>query len=201
MTTNGNRVRRSIDAHALICLVFRAQPADPHAPNGARHEIPGFPTTLFVLACAAPTSAREVDLLQFANANAVEPESKSTFDTRRGGVAVSTSLLDHFAEELEEQTQAAVLQISPVGGLIRSRVDDLNLPRQRSATAGLACDGASYTPTWWLSLTAETRRSLYFDTVARIACEHGLPTRLLDAVIAQGQATIRARSVLLAPWA
>ena len=145
----------------------------------------GFPTTLFVLACAAPTSAREVDLLQFANANAVEPESKSTFDTRRGGVAVSTSLLDHFAEELEEQTQAAVLQISPVGGLIRSRVDDLNLPRQRSATAGLACDGASYTPTWWLSLTAETRRSLYFDTVARIACEHGLPTRLLDAVIAQ----------------
>ncbi len=47
------------------------------------------------------------------------------------------------------------------------------------------CDGASYTPTWWLHKSVEQRRAYYFDTVASIACEYGIPTSLLDAVIAQ----------------
>lgn len=47
------------------------------------------------------------------------------------------------------------------------------------------CDGASYAPTWWLHRSVEQRRALYFDTVASIACEYGIPTSLLDAVIAQ----------------
>lgn len=50
---------------------------------------------------------------------------------------------------------------------------------------GSGCDDASYVPTWWLSRAAEARRAYHFDTVAKIACEHDIPTRLLDAVIAQ----------------
>ena len=149
-------------------------------------KFPGFPTTLCVLAFAAPTSAREVDLLQFANAQSVESESKSTFDTRGTGEAVSTSLREHFAERAEEQTHRGNARILP-SRKSRGATNDvgLNLPPQRSTATALACDGASYTPTWWLAPAAETRRSLYFETVARIACEQGLPTRLLDAMIAQ----------------
>lgn len=47
------------------------------------------------------------------------------------------------------------------------------------------CDGRRYVPTWWLPSEVENRRSLYFDSVAAIACQVGLPTSLLDAVIAQ----------------
>lgn len=47
------------------------------------------------------------------------------------------------------------------------------------------CGGARYLPTWWLSREVEGRRVLHFDTVAAIACEFGLPTNLLDAVITQ----------------
>lgn len=47
------------------------------------------------------------------------------------------------------------------------------------------CDGARYAAAWWLSSDVESRRTLYFDQVAATACEFGLPTNLLDAVIAQ----------------
>jgi hypothetical protein len=47
------------------------------------------------------------------------------------------------------------------------------------------CDGRLYTPAWWLDAKTEARRAYYFDTMAAIACEHGVPTSLLDAVIAK----------------
>lgn len=47
------------------------------------------------------------------------------------------------------------------------------------------CDGTTYLPTWWLSREAEARRSRYYTTMASIACEQGVSTNLLDAVIAQ----------------
>lgn len=47
------------------------------------------------------------------------------------------------------------------------------------------CDRASYVPTWWLSREVEGRRAYYFDMMAGVACEFGIPTTLLDAVIAQ----------------
>lgn len=46
------------------------------------------------------------------------------------------------------------------------------------------CDAADYVPAWWISADAELRRSTYFNTMSAIACEFGLPTNLLDAVIA-----------------
>lgn len=47
------------------------------------------------------------------------------------------------------------------------------------------CEGALYAPTWWLSRDVESRRAVHFETVAAIACEFGIPTALLDAIIAQ----------------
>lgn len=54
------------------------------------------------------------------------------------------------------------------------------------ATGSFAhCDRTAYVPTWWLSREVEGRRAYYFDMMAAVACEHGIPTTLLDAVIAQ----------------
>lgn len=47
------------------------------------------------------------------------------------------------------------------------------------------CDGRGFSPAWWLDPKVEARRAYHFDTVAAVACEYGLPTSLLDAVIAQ----------------
>lgn len=47
------------------------------------------------------------------------------------------------------------------------------------------CDGRGFSPAWWLDLKVEARRAYHFDTVAAVACEFGVPTSLLDAVIAQ----------------
>jgi soluble lytic murein transglycosylase-like protein len=50
------------------------------------------------------------------------------------------------------------------------------------------CDGGRYAPAWWLDAKTEARRAYYFDTVAAVACEYGIPTSLLDAVIAKESA-------------
>lgn len=47
------------------------------------------------------------------------------------------------------------------------------------------CEGSRYQPTWWLHRTVEVRRERYYDIMASIACEYGIPTALLDAVISQ----------------
>jgi soluble lytic murein transglycosylase-like protein len=70
---------------------------------------------------------------------------------------------------------AAILSVNPAvsftGGLTAGGYD--------------RCDGRSYTPAWWLDAKTEARRAYYFDTMAAIACEYGVPTSLLDAVIAK----------------
>jgi hypothetical protein len=47
------------------------------------------------------------------------------------------------------------------------------------------CDGRGFSPAWWLNPRVEARRAYHFETVAAVACEYGVPTSLLDAVIAQ----------------
>ncbi|HMT20363.1 MAG TPA: lytic transglycosylase domain-containing protein [Promineifilum sp.] len=47
------------------------------------------------------------------------------------------------------------------------------------------CESVEYRPTWWLPQNVEVRRAIYYPAMAQVACEYGLPTRLLDAVIAQ----------------
>ncbi|MFD1768116.1 lytic transglycosylase domain-containing protein [Sphingorhabdus buctiana] len=47
------------------------------------------------------------------------------------------------------------------------------------------CDGGGFSPAWWLDPKVEARRAYHFAMVAAVACEFGVPTSLLDAVIAQ----------------
>lgn len=47
------------------------------------------------------------------------------------------------------------------------------------------CERELYTPTWWNPPETERRRAVHFGAVGQIACEFGLPRRLLDALIAQ----------------
>lgn len=47
------------------------------------------------------------------------------------------------------------------------------------------CYGRGFSPAWWLNPKVEARRAYHFATVAAVACEFGVPTSLLDAVIAQ----------------
>lgn len=54
-----------------------------------------------------------------------------------------------------------------------------------SSTNSTECSSDAYRPTWWLPQRAETRRASNHRIVAEVACQHGIPARLLDAVIAQ----------------
>ncbi len=47
------------------------------------------------------------------------------------------------------------------------------------------CTPSAYKPAWWLPGKVERRRAAYFPLVSNIACQYGLPSALLDAVIAQ----------------
>lgn len=47
------------------------------------------------------------------------------------------------------------------------------------------CDTMPYAPAWWLDAKTEARRIDYFATIAAVACEFGVPTALLDAIVAQ----------------
>ena len=48
-----------------------------------------------------------------------------------------------------------------------------------------SCPAPGYSPTWWLKHEVEIRRAAHFAMMALTACEFGIPTNLLDAVISQ----------------
>lgn len=148
--------------------------------------IPIFPALLFFFAVQVSLApAREVDFLDFATDSSIETAEKSSRDAYKDMQFVSGSMLDHFAEDSGEQPNIAMSAIGPFGRITDPTTHDVDRTSHRFGVISLVCDGATYTPTWWLQPTAEIRRAAYFENVARIACEHGLPTRLLDAVIAQ----------------
>lgn len=68
------------------------------------------------------------------------------------------------------------------GFLLSNPLEQSFIPDLRP-TSSCIYDG--YSPTWWLSPEVETRRAAYHDSMANIACESGIPVKLLDALIAQ----------------
>src|SRR3990167_8899747 len=115
---------------------------------------------LVALATMTSAQAREAELTRFERA------------TSTGATMV--------ASEIEFQS----LEVVPKGRIpILQAISLLPLTASRSPAFNLEpCMHDGYTRAWWLAPEAEARRAAYFDTVARIACNHGLPTRLLDAV-------------------
>ena len=97
---------------------------------------------------------------------------------------VSQRLLEQFAEARGQNTDADDRHTWSPFHLPIPQTTEPGSEDSSHLAHNQSCDGRPYTPAWWLRQDTERRRAAYFGTVARIACEHGLPTRLLDAVIA-----------------
>lgn len=96
----------------------------------------------------------------------------------------------HFSGAVVELTTAnspplptAILM--EMGSVVQNPFNQAGQPGPPIFASANACEDYSYTPTYWLSAETERRRAAYLPFVAAIACEFGLPARLLDAVIAQ----------------
>lgn len=132
-----------------------------------------------------PLAANEVDVLQFGTDSSVEYSSIRNIANSAVREAVSAKLREHFSEVRDGQPSlggfySSSLQFLPIPHGAQYDPNTMSLPQHYQT-----CDGATFTPAWWLPPRVETRRAAHFGTVARIACEYGLPIHLLDAVIAQ----------------
>lgn len=111
--------------------------------------------------CPGYGAAREAARLDFQTASAM-------------GSGLATEVKPERRHEIVVRSMQSEFDLLRIGGVGPVETDE-----------SVKCDETPYTPTWWLSRAAESRRAYYFNTVNRIACDHGVPTRLLDAVIAQ----------------
>lgn len=95
-----------------------------------------------------------------------------------------------FSGTIEEVKADRSLPIPPVvlqrmANVIQLPIDQPSQSHSSVFTTTDACEHYGYTPTFWLTAETERRRAIYLPIVVEIACEFGLPARLLDAVIAQ----------------
>jgi hypothetical protein len=123
---------------------------------------------IFFLGSSCQSAARGVERLQF------EDPSGTARDGPSIAIQAEFEPSDHVSQSLLEQfhspTASRAFSASSANG---------------STTNNYGCDADGYRPTWWLPRATETRRASFHRIVADIACQHGIPTRLLDAVIAQ----------------
>lgn len=144
-----------------------------------------------IAVAVSPLAAREVDILQFGTDGSFRQESgKQVSDissgARAGPQAVSASLRQHFGGgspwpakvDPPASRVAAAAHVDP-------QVAAMAFTLPATGPSEGSCDGTSYAPTWWLPRDVEARRAAQYPIMASIACEHGLPTNLLDAVITQ----------------
>ena len=143
------------------------------------------PLPLMLMIGTYPAFAREVDLLQFLTSTPNEVASTTNPETTEGANAVAASLQGHFQINTQGHGETGTEPNSGFDQTLPSQPDQVLGSDLSDPLVDAACDAATFSPTWWLPPAAETRRAAWFDTVAQIACEHGLPTRLLDAVISQ----------------
>lgn len=128
-------------------------------------------------------------------------DEKPLTGPRPTALGVSDSMLLEFARPSKPTEMSAfpfAVGPLPTDGLripawMTPRRSILHLPLGSAATfaSGLLggrydrCDAMPYAPARWLDARTEVRRASYFATIAAVACEHGVPTALLDAVVAQ----------------
>lgn len=58
-------------------------------------------------------------------------------------------------------------------------------PQARNNSTSSTCLSARYAPAPWLSPEVERRRQLHYEAIVQVACEVGLSSSLLDAVVLQ----------------
>jgi hypothetical protein len=122
---------------------------------------------MLTLLCAPPVHAREATLTNFNDLGLNDKSwNGSTFpigDTLRHHLEA----LGQSDGGIERQSALGLFELFPEPKLLPS------------------CSVAGYSPTWWLKPEVEIRRAAHFATMALAACEFGIPTNLLDAVISQ----------------
>ncbi len=159
-----------LDLHRKLGFIGWAQYSPPARPITVRLMRSAIFLTfsLFFSAISCQSPAREIERMQFGGP--VIPARETTMFKEEAQFShadnVSQSLLAQFAFSAITGTFTADLTI-----------DSFSIKDE--------CDTGSYRPTWWLTRVAELRRASYHQVLTDIACRHGIPTRLLDAVIAQ----------------
>lgn len=124
--------------------------------------------------CEIPVSAREVMLTEF-------PSTAGASDASGSTVGPLGDILRHHFESMTGPTFGSVTKDRQHPARPNWRFSSIEL----SSTIAEPCVRTEYTPTWWLAPETELRRSAHFGAMSSIACESGLPTTLLDAVILQ----------------
>lgn len=164
---------------------------------------------LVIMFCGHQSVAREVTVLEFdarseADANGLKtakPDTQPEAAFMPHTASVNDVMLIEFSRSTAPIEMAAIpFSLGPlptdalrIPAWMTPRPTILQLPLGSSAVfaSGLAggrydrCDTLSYAPAWWLDARTEERRIAYYATIAAVACEYGVPTALLDAVVAQ----------------
>lgn len=135
---------------------------------------------------AAASVAREAEILDFA-ARAADrdvfepsyPSSVTHLDTARQPMFRAT------AQILTGPGSAAPApQWTAPDGTPAPQIENMHAFGPKTAPRH-RCAQLVYVRTWWNPPETERRRAMHFDTIGKIACEFGLPHRLLDALVAQ----------------
>lgn len=94
------------------------------------------------------------------------------------GTAAHEALTDAVATAPTASPMIAATSSIVVPGWMRGAY-----PGAPTLTYSPGCSPLAYRPAGFLSRAAETRRAAYYGMMSAIACEHGLPTGLFDAMI------------------
>lgn len=164
-------------------------------------------------ALAKPRSVRSVQLIAMGEGKPPEPARPSSEATGRANekareVVARFSVHDlsrrWVARQMTEDFGAMAPTPTPElnGGQVQPAADFVHLPRAstiavpmwmrgfplsvpQAMRTDLGCAAPSYRPAGFLRADAEMRRASYYGLMTAIACEHGLPVGLFDAMIIQ----------------
>lgn len=127
------------------------------------------------LGLSGTAAAREAILIDFGETLAVTPA-----DNPGGPVETALRLAWERSGPPPELDRIPPITRQAVLSVLESRLaltaDDLRLQ-------AVPCFAPSYRPMPWLAPKAEKRRALFYQEMAKVACETGLPVAFLDATI------------------
>lgn len=157
-----------------------------------------FTTDVSTKSVAAPTLSNNVFDELVSAASLVDSQTGGSLTQQHPVLDLMSAEFDVRSLSLSTPTQPKLFDRLPTAGIripiwMRPKRTTLSSHFQSAAlfSSNLSggsfdrCDGGVFSPAWWLDSKVEARRAFHFDTVAAVACEYGVPTALLDAVIAQ----------------
>jgi hypothetical protein len=157
-----------------------------------------FTTDVSTKSVAAPTLSNNVFDELVSAASLVDSQTGGSLTQQHPVLDLMSAEFDVRSLSLSTPTQPKLFDRLPTAGIripiwMRPKRTTLSSHFQSAAlfSSNLSggsfdrCDGRGFSPAWWLDSKVEARRAFHFDTVAAVACEYGVPTALLDAVIAQ----------------